>query len=168
MFGIGIICFAEFSGTSVGSPRDRSPSVIFGAARRAIPRHNRATPRVGRFVSVAFHPATVSRAMRTARPIRPVGLSAIAQPSSASFWRAASVGGVSRDSCSVRRIRARFLFRRPARSFTLLCGPRLSAPKDMSVAIGARLWTCDRVVRHERPVRRRAMWRGMIVAASRE
>lgn len=70
MFESGLIRFVEFSGASVG-PRDRSPSAVFGAARCA------SRPAV---VSVAFHPATVSRAMRTRRARCPIGLPALAHP----------------------------------------------------------------------------------------
>lgn len=82
--------------------------------------------------------------------IRPVGLPAIAHPPRRVLARRA--GCVSRVPSGAR---VRISFVGPAILHPPLAA-RLSAPKDMSVAIGARSWTRDRVVRYD-PVRRRAM-----------
>lgn len=139
--------FAEFAGTSVQAPRDRSPSAIFGAARTDAVRAAGRAPAVD-LMSVAFHPATALCAMCTARMVSDPTrrLACDRSPSSASF-------GASRrasrwcQSRSVRRTRI-YLVRRLA----ILHPPptaTLSAPKDMSVVIGARSWARDHdFVRH--------------------
>ena len=153
---IGIVYFTEFSGPSIGL-WDRSPSVIFGVALRAASRRDAPCWRgcwIG-WMSVAFHPATAScevffsASFDSPRCSVPV----------------TAVGGVNRVPFGVR---VRFLFVDP-RSYnsdhSSFSAARLSASKDMSVAIGACSWTRGCVVQHG--AKRRAMWRAigaMIVA----
>lgn len=127
----------------------------FSAQHAASLRGPRRAPAVD-LMSVAFHPATASCAMCTARtvPDPTRRLACDRSPSSASFGASRRVSRWC-QSRSVRRTRIPLV----CRSAILHPPPTaiLSAPKDMSVVIGARSWARDHdFVRHV-PARRRAM-----------